>query len=73
MKSALLSVLVIFLLGSATLVHGQSDDDVPDKIPSSVRFSFKLPTTLANKSFKNLVSGIADFNFNGCTKATEFI
>jgi hypothetical protein len=64
MKSTALIVYVILLFGAPFVANAQSNDDLPKSVPSSIRFSFKLPSTLANKSFKNLVSGIVDFNIN---------
>lgn len=58
MKSVILRYwILLFLLGSGAGLSAQ-----PDKVPANYRFDFRLPTPAANKSFRLLINGIADFN-----------
>lgn len=54
--------LVIFLC-AVTIAKAQ-DDVGPKKMPASIQFGFKLPTSIANTSFRNLIDGVSDVHLN---------
>ena len=51
-------ILTVFLL------FGHIGQAQPNEIPANYRFDFRLPTPIANRSFRGLINGIADLNLS---------
>lgn len=62
MKLGVVSALIAIFMCSSVAVKAQAD--LPDNVPASFQFGFKLPTTFANRSFRRLIDGVSDVHFN---------